>query len=185
MKKLFHFLVVGLAATTLVTSCGWQLRGAPKNFPPGSQLYIQSENPRSDIAEVLTRLLQNGGVEGPRWFLEGMAELMATFDIRRDNCVVGRTSGELLSFIQQFRYLMPWEDFFAVAANSAEYERAGNRDLFSGQLLVTQVLMRTCRCGLLGDFLRARAGRVTRLVNVTENRKRRRPCGGHNRQHPG
>ena len=62
MKKLFHFLVVGLAATTLVTSCGWQLRGAPKNFPPGSQLYIQSENPRSDIAEVLTRLLQNGGV---------------------------------------------------------------------------------------------------------------------------
>lgn len=62
MKKLFRFLVVGLAATTIVTSCGWHLRGAPKNFPPGSELYIVAENPRSDIAEVLTRLLQNGGV---------------------------------------------------------------------------------------------------------------------------
>ena len=62
MKKLFRLLIVGLAATTIITSCGWHLRGAPKNFPPGSQLYIVAENPRSDIAEVLTRLLQSGGV---------------------------------------------------------------------------------------------------------------------------
>ncbi|WP_250458635.1 LPS assembly lipoprotein LptE [Microbulbifer litoralis] len=44
------------------TSCGWHLRGAPKNFPPGSELYISAQDPRSDIAEELTRLLQNAGV---------------------------------------------------------------------------------------------------------------------------
>jgi LPS-assembly lipoprotein len=53
-------LVLILAAAT--ASCGWHLRGAPKNFPPGSQLYITAEDPRSDIAEELTRLLQSGGL---------------------------------------------------------------------------------------------------------------------------
>ncbi len=81
----------------------------------------------------MVTLLQNAGVEGPRWFLEGMAELMATFDIRRETCVVGRTSGELLGFIRQISYLMPWQDFFAVAADSREYQSVSSRDLFSGQ----------------------------------------------------
>ncbi|MCO1333863.1 LPS assembly lipoprotein LptE [Microbulbifer sp. OS29] len=45
-----------------VASCGWHLRGAPKNFPPGSTLYISSENPRSDIADQMTRLLNTAGV---------------------------------------------------------------------------------------------------------------------------
>lgn len=49
-------------AITLVSSCGWHLRGAPKNFPPGSELYITAEDPRSDIAEELTRLLRSGGI---------------------------------------------------------------------------------------------------------------------------
>lgn len=60
MTKCFSYLpIIVLLATT---SCGWHLRGAPKNFPPGSELYISAEDPRSDIAEELTRLLQNAGV---------------------------------------------------------------------------------------------------------------------------
>ncbi|MGL6160595.1 LPS-assembly lipoprotein LptE [Microbulbifer sp.] len=61
MKKAVNHILILL--TVIVTaSCGWHLRGAPKNFPPGSQLYIFAEDPRSDIAGELTRLLQNGGV---------------------------------------------------------------------------------------------------------------------------
>lgn len=56
-----RFLILLLTATTLA-GCGWHLRGAPKNFPPGSQLYITAEDPQSDIAERLTRLLQNSGL---------------------------------------------------------------------------------------------------------------------------
>ncbi|WP_346837212.1 LPS assembly lipoprotein LptE [Microbulbifer sp. SAOS-129_SWC] len=61
MQKAFStlFVILLLAA---ITSCGWHLRGAPKNFPPGSKLYITSQDPRSDIAESLTRLLQSGGL---------------------------------------------------------------------------------------------------------------------------
>ncbi|WP_444929917.1 LPS assembly lipoprotein LptE [Microbulbifer sp. SSSA002] len=58
--------IASRAATLLlaitIAGCGWHLRGAPKNFPPGSTLYISTENPRSDTAEQLTRLLRNAGV---------------------------------------------------------------------------------------------------------------------------
>lgn len=51
-----------LLTITATSACGWHLRGAPKNLPPGSQLYISAQDPRSDIAEELTRLLQNAGI---------------------------------------------------------------------------------------------------------------------------
>ncbi len=53
-------LTIILAVT--ISACGWQLRGAPKNFPPGSKLYITTENPRSDLSESITRLLQTSGL---------------------------------------------------------------------------------------------------------------------------
>ncbi|WP_295801429.1 LPS assembly lipoprotein LptE [uncultured Microbulbifer sp.] len=53
-------LTLTLAVT--ISACGWHLRGAPKNFPPGSTLYITSEDPRSDIAETITSLLQTSGL---------------------------------------------------------------------------------------------------------------------------
>ncbi|AMX01966.1 LPS-assembly lipoprotein LptE [Microbulbifer thermotolerans] len=59
MKILPPLLLLTLLATA---GCGWHLRGAPQNFPPGSLLYISSEDSRSDIANELTRLLQNTGV---------------------------------------------------------------------------------------------------------------------------
>ncbi|GAA5524040.1 LPS-assembly lipoprotein LptE [Microbulbifer aestuariivivens] len=61
MKKNIRLFLLLIFACAL-TACGWQLRGAPKNFPPGSTLYITAEDPRSDIAEQLTRLLRNGGI---------------------------------------------------------------------------------------------------------------------------
>lgn len=65
-------IATAIIASTTIASCGWQLRGAPKNFPPGSQLYITADNPRSDIAAELTRLLQVGGLP--------MAESSSTAD---------------------------------------------------------------------------------------------------------
>ncbi|QKX15631.1 hypothetical protein HUW35_00655 [Microbulbifer sp. YPW1] len=53
-------LTVILAVT--IAACGWHLRGAPKNFPPGSKLYITTEDPRSELAESITRLLQTSGL---------------------------------------------------------------------------------------------------------------------------
>ncbi|MFV8783560.1 LPS assembly lipoprotein LptE [Microbulbifer sp. SA54] len=53
-------LILTLAVIT--TACGWHLRGAPKNFPPGSTLYITTEDPHSDIAESISRLLQTSGL---------------------------------------------------------------------------------------------------------------------------
>ncbi|WP_233998870.1 LPS assembly lipoprotein LptE [Microbulbifer pacificus] len=53
-------LTLILAVT--ISACGWQLRGAPKNFPPGSKLYITTEDPRSELAESITRLLQTSGL---------------------------------------------------------------------------------------------------------------------------
>lgn len=53
-------LTLILAVT--ISACGWHLRGAPKNFPPGSKLYITTEDPRSELAESITRLLQTSGL---------------------------------------------------------------------------------------------------------------------------
>ncbi|WP_237055028.1 LPS-assembly lipoprotein LptE [Microbulbifer sediminum] len=61
IRTFLRSLSVFLMAIT-VTACGWHLRGAPKNFPPGSQLYITAEDTQSDIAKRLTRLLQSGGL---------------------------------------------------------------------------------------------------------------------------
>ncbi|MEW5250113.1 LPS-assembly lipoprotein LptE [Microbulbifer sp. 2201CG32-9] len=60
MKKTLTIALITLAIAT--GGCGWHLRGAPKNFPPGSKLYITAQNPRADTAESLTRLLQNAGL---------------------------------------------------------------------------------------------------------------------------
>ncbi|MEX2961148.1 LPS assembly lipoprotein LptE [Microbulbifer sp. TYP-18] len=60
MKKTLTIALITLSIAT--GGCGWHLRGAPKNFPPGSKLYITAQNPRADTAESLTRLLQNAGV---------------------------------------------------------------------------------------------------------------------------
>lgn len=61
MKKIMlRTLILILAVIT--TACGWHLRGAPKNFPPGSTLFIASEDPRSDIAETISTLLQTSGL---------------------------------------------------------------------------------------------------------------------------
>ncbi|WP_193161384.1 LPS-assembly lipoprotein LptE [Microbulbifer hainanensis] len=62
MKKIFSQALIGILITTILGGCGWHLRGAPKNFPPGSKLYIATEDPRSDVAAEMTRLLQNGGI---------------------------------------------------------------------------------------------------------------------------
>ncbi|WGL17568.1 LPS assembly lipoprotein LptE [Microbulbifer bruguierae] len=51
-----------LTLTVIISACGWHLRGAPKNFPPGSKLYITTEDPRSQLAESITRLLQTSGL---------------------------------------------------------------------------------------------------------------------------
>ena len=56
LRTLSIILAVSLSA------CGWHLRGAPKNFPPGSKLYITTEDPRSELAESITRLLQTSGL---------------------------------------------------------------------------------------------------------------------------
>ncbi|WP_444900013.1 LPS assembly lipoprotein LptE [Microbulbifer sp. VAAC004] len=60
--KIFARRIALLVTLVATASCGWHLRGAPKNFPPGSTIYISSENPRSDIADEISRLLENGGV---------------------------------------------------------------------------------------------------------------------------
>ncbi|SDZ95288.1 LPS assembly lipoprotein LptE [Microbulbifer marinus] len=62
MTKIFSKPFIYFITAVLLSGCGWHLRGAPKNFPPGSQLYISAEDPRSNIAEELTRLLQNAGL---------------------------------------------------------------------------------------------------------------------------
>ncbi|WNZ55457.1 LPS assembly lipoprotein LptE [Microbulbifer sp. EKSA008] len=61
MKTIAIRAFIFLLAIT-IAGCGWHLRGAPKNFPPGSTLYISTVDPRSDIADQLTRLLNNAGV---------------------------------------------------------------------------------------------------------------------------
>ncbi|WKD50682.1 LPS assembly lipoprotein LptE [Microbulbifer spongiae] len=61
MKKIPLRIIILVFAFTII-NCGWHLRGVPKNFPPGSTIYIFSENPRSDIADELSRLLHNSGV---------------------------------------------------------------------------------------------------------------------------
>ncbi len=58
--KMLRTITIILAVT--ITACGWHLRGAPKNFPPGSKLFIATEDPRSDIAETITSLLQTSGL---------------------------------------------------------------------------------------------------------------------------
>ncbi|QHQ39760.1 LPS assembly lipoprotein LptE [Microbulbifer hydrolyticus] len=58
--KMLRTLTIILAVT--ISACGWHLRGAPKNFPPGSKLYITTEDPRSELAESITRLLQTSGL---------------------------------------------------------------------------------------------------------------------------
>ncbi|SDJ86512.1 LPS assembly lipoprotein LptE [Microbulbifer yueqingensis] len=60
-RRFIFFLSSCLVAATLA-GCGWHLRGAPKNLPPGSQLYITAEGTQSDIAVRLTRLLENSGL---------------------------------------------------------------------------------------------------------------------------
>lgn len=62
MKKIFRCTLTCIALAATLSGCGWHLRGAPNNFPPGSQLYISAEDPRTDIAGELTRLLQNAGL---------------------------------------------------------------------------------------------------------------------------
>jgi len=61
MKTTMLRTITIILAVTL-SACGWHLRGAPKNFPPGSKLYITTEDPRSDIAETITSLLQTSGL---------------------------------------------------------------------------------------------------------------------------
>ncbi|MFI2811694.1 MULTISPECIES: LPS assembly lipoprotein LptE [Microbulbifer] len=61
IKTLRRSLTIALIAI-IATGCGWHLRGAPKNFPPGSQLYITAQDTQSDIAARLTRLLQSSGL---------------------------------------------------------------------------------------------------------------------------
>ena len=60
--KTIMLRTITLALALVISACGWHLRGAPKNFPPGSTLYITSEDPRSDIAETITSLLQTSGL---------------------------------------------------------------------------------------------------------------------------
>lgn len=62
MKKIFSQIFICLTVAMFLSGCGWHLRGAPKNFPPGSKLYISAQDPRTDIAGELTRLLQNAGL---------------------------------------------------------------------------------------------------------------------------
>lgn len=61
MKTTMLRTLVLLISITMA-ACGWHLRGAPKNFPPGSKLYITTEDPRSQLAESITRLLQTSGL---------------------------------------------------------------------------------------------------------------------------
>ncbi len=61
MKNTVLRIITILLAIT-ISACGWHLRGAPKNFPPGSKLYITTEDPRSELAESITRLLQTSGL---------------------------------------------------------------------------------------------------------------------------
>ncbi|WP_226702324.1 LPS assembly lipoprotein LptE [Microbulbifer elongatus] len=53
---------ITLILAVTISACGWHLRGAPKNFPPGSKLYITTEDPRSELAESITSLLQTSGL---------------------------------------------------------------------------------------------------------------------------
>ncbi|WP_078084737.1 LPS assembly lipoprotein LptE [Microbulbifer mangrovi] len=53
---------ITIILAVIISACGWHLRGAPKNFPPGSKLYITTEDPRSELAESITRLLQTSGL---------------------------------------------------------------------------------------------------------------------------
>nr|WP_010131250.1 LPS assembly lipoprotein LptE [Microbulbifer agarilyticus] len=61
MKSTLLRTITIILAITL-SACGWHLRGAPKNFPPGSKLYITTQDPRSELADSITRLLQTSGL---------------------------------------------------------------------------------------------------------------------------
>ncbi|WP_299591469.1 LPS assembly lipoprotein LptE [uncultured Microbulbifer sp.] len=54
--------ITAIILAVAISACGWHLRGAPKNFPPGSKLYITTEDPRSELADSITRLLQTSGL---------------------------------------------------------------------------------------------------------------------------
>ncbi|WP_323845175.1 LPS assembly lipoprotein LptE [Microbulbifer magnicolonia] len=87
MKKIFGRILVCCTITAFLSACGWHLRGAPKNFPPGSQLYISAEDPRSDIAAELTRLLQNAGLPMAASPLEADYDLTIHREIERKRTV--------------------------------------------------------------------------------------------------
>ncbi|GMG86490.1 LPS assembly lipoprotein LptE [Biformimicrobium ophioploci] len=54
-------LLAVLISMTL-TACGWQLRGAPKNLPPDSSMYVYMEQGSSDLDIGLRRLLGSAGI---------------------------------------------------------------------------------------------------------------------------
>ncbi|WP_221029957.1 hypothetical protein [Actomonas aquatica] len=85
------------------------------------------------FGRYMRNLLQQCGLTEPSWFLEGMAEMLTSFGIRRDTTVVGQPDGELIGFMRELGYFMPWEEFFAMAADSRAYGQLGNRDLFAAQ----------------------------------------------------
>lgn len=108
------------------------------NHPDETLIVLSGEDEWETTKAVLygrytVAMLQQCGLREPRWFLEGMAELMATFEIRMESTVIGRGSEPLLTFMQDLGYFMPWEEFFAVAADSPAYRKMGNRDVFAAQ----------------------------------------------------
>ncbi len=108
------------------------------NHPDETLIVLSGEDEWDQTKSVLfgrytVAMLQQCGLTEPRWFLEGMAELLATFEIRRETAVIGRGSEPLLTFMQGLGYFMPWEEFFAVAADSRAYRQLGNRDVFAAQ----------------------------------------------------
>jgi hypothetical protein len=108
------------------------------NHPDETVIVMSGESDWDDSKATLygrhmVAMLQNAGVEEPQWFLEGMAAMMSTFYRNRETLAMGGANADLLNFVRDLNHLMPWDQFFAIANDSREYGKLGNRDWFDAQ----------------------------------------------------
>lgn len=84
----------------------------------------------------MIQILEDMGVTGPLWVKEGMAAMFGAFQIGRDTYNLGIPDFDLMSFLRDVGYLIPWEDFFAIDPTSTAYQTPGVRQLYNGQALL-------------------------------------------------
>ncbi|MEH6617186.1 MAG: LPS assembly lipoprotein LptE [Porticoccus sp.] len=62
MKKLIHLAITGLLMATMVTGCGWHLRGTGLVADNISSVHISAENRQSDLYQFLSRTLKSNDI---------------------------------------------------------------------------------------------------------------------------